>query len=182
MTDQEGEMFMKKISIYKLMYDFNRSEFRRNSIPQEFVSGWPALQKIKNTLCVTIPFYRRVKGNGEYYLLPLCCSVTVPVLNPVRIIDFTNYSIQPSWSDVNFSAAAGVFKHEALSDITTKQEYADLCGEFYSCYDVMIEAVLDDKPFDETRLTELFSKLMEPGLFPYYQRINKKFYTHFCRI
>ncbi|MBR1482754.1 MAG: hypothetical protein IJ598_07270 [Ruminococcus sp.] len=173
---------MEKISIYKLMYDFNRSDFRRHSIPQELVSGWPALQQIGKTLCVTIPYYKKVRGDGKFFLMPLCCSVTVPVLNPSRIMDFTDYTIQPSWSGVNFSKPAGVFKHQALADVTTKQEYSTLCKEFYDCYDNMIEAILNHRPFDDTRLTTLFSKLMEPGLFPYYQRINKKFYTHFCKL
>ena len=47
----------------------------------------------------------------------------------------------------------------------------------------MIQAVSDQKPFEEEeQMIELFSKLMEPGQYPQYLRINKKFYSHFCRL
>ena len=36
--------------------------------------------------------------------------------------------------------------------------------------------------FEEAQMIKLFSKLMEPGLYPQYLRMNKKFYSHFCRL
>ena len=49
-------------SVYQLIRSFNRSDFRRKSIPQELVSGWPAIRRLGKTLCVTIPYYARSRA------------------------------------------------------------------------------------------------------------------------
>ena len=47
----------------------------------------------------------------------------------------------------------------------------------------MIAAILEKKPFaQEEEMIGLFSQLMEPGHYEQYLRINKKFYSYFCRL
>lgn len=174
---------MEKFSMYEFLKKFNCSDFRRRSVPMELVSGWPSLKKIGKTLCVTIPYYGRVKGGEKHYLKPIYCAVTVPLKNPERIIDFTIFPFDSRWSDIDFSKPCGTFKHKALEDVKTKDEYEALCMKLYSCYDKMVEAISANKPFtEEEEMRAVFSKLMEPGLYPYYQRINKKFYSYFCKL
>lgn len=174
---------MERVSIYQLVSQFNHSEQRKRMIPQELVSGWPCIRKINKTLCITIPYYNRAVHDGRVALYPLYCSVTLPVGNPDRLMDFTIYPNQLDWDDLDYSKPAGYFKHEALADVKSGTEYQTLCRQLYDFYDQMVAAILEKKPFAaETQMIELFSKLMEPCHYPQYLRINKKFYSYFCQL
>lgn len=176
-------MTLDHFSTYKLVSDFNRSELRRKAIPHHLFSGWPCIQMVGKTLCITIPYYARSATSERVALYPIYCSVTFPVTNPDRLMDFTVYPHQRTWSDIDYSAPVGYFKHAALKDVKTKEEYRQLCQELFHYYDEMVLAVMNKKPFtEENKMIELFSKLMEPGQYPQYLRINKKFYAHFCRL
>lgn len=175
-------MDKEQFSTYQMVSDFNHSDFRRKVIPQELVSGWPCIQKIGRTLCITIPYYARSVEEGKVALFPLYCSVTFPLGNRNRLMDFTLYPNQKDWRDIDYTRPVGYFKHEALKDVGTKEEYQALCRELYSCYDQMVTAIRNEKPYDGEEMTALFTKLMEPGHFPQYLRINRKFYSYFCKL
>ncbi len=173
---------MENTSVYNLITEFNHSDFRRKSIPQEVAAGWPCVQYAGKMLAITIPFFARKAGKDKIALYPIYCSVTFPILNPKRLLDFTIYPLNPLWSSVDYNKPAGYFKQEAIKDIK-KQEYKEMCMELYGYYDKMVEAVLAKKPFEESdEMSKLFTKLMEPGLYPFYKKINGKFYTSFCRL
>ena len=176
-------MDMEHFSTYQLISEFNRSDFRRKTIPQELVSGWPCVQKIGRALCITIPYYARSIETDKVALFPLYCSVTFPLGNQNRLLDFTVYPYHKEWKDVDYTKPAGYFKHKALEDVKTKGEYQELCKRLYGYYDQMIAAILAKKAFaQEEEMIALFSKMMEPGHYEQYQRINKKFYRYFCRL
>ena len=161
---------------------FNKSDIRKKLIPMELASGWPCIKNINGRLCMVIPYFKKtVSGNG-YDLYPVYCSVTVLYQNPERVLDFTIYPTLPEWSGVDYSKPAGKFKHKALEDVQTRDEYISLCDELYGYYDKMTQAVLSKKPFaEEEAMKKLFSKLMEPSLYPYYKKINEKFYSNFYK-
>ena len=169
------------------MYDwitaFNHSDFRKRMIPMEMVSGWPCIRNMGKTLCVTLPFYSRQISGERIALFPLYCSVTVPLGNRSKLVDFTIYPYQTSWRDVDYSKPIGYFKHSALSDVKTNEEYQSLCRQLYDYYDAMIACVREHKPTfpQESQMQTLFTKLMEPAQYPQYLRINRKFYEYFCR-
>lgn len=174
---------MNEKSIYDIIVEFNHSELRKKMIPQELVSGWPALVRYGKTLCITIPFYKRVMNGKKVALYPIYCSVTVPVHNTDRIMDFTIYPYQKEWKEIDYTVPSGFFKHEALKDIKTKSEYRALCDEFYGYFDQMIQAVENKEIFrDEEKMIASLSRLMEPGLYPQYLKVNQKFYSHFCKL
>ena len=174
---------MNNSCIYDFVTKFNKSELRKRMVPQEVVSGWPCIQKVGKTLCITIPYYSRLLGREKTALYPLFCSVTLPLGNPDRVLDFTIYPYQKEWRDLDYTKPAGYFKHEALADVKTKEEYEALCKELYGYYDKMVEAILNKRPFQEEKeMIVLFSRLMEPGHYPQYLRINKKFYAYFCHL
>lgn len=173
----------EKISVYNIVKAFNRSEFRRKAIPQELSSGWPCIRMYGKTLCITIPYYAKKRMGERIALKPLYCSVTFPLGNVDRILDYTIYPYQRDWADVDYTKPAGYFKHEALAEVTTKAEYQGLCKQLYEYYDAMVAAILAGKPFEEEQqMKALFSKLMEPGHFNQYQKINNKFYSCFCQL
>ena len=174
---------METISVYDLVSRFNRSMLHHSLIPMDLVSGWPAVSVFGKTLAVTIPYFGRRVEEGKVALYPIYCSVTVAANHPERILDFTIYTNQPQWQDVVYGKPCGYFKHEALQDVKTKGEYQKLCRELYGYYDRMLEAVRERKAFtQEPQMIALFSKLMEPGLYPQYLKINRKFYSNLCRL
>ena len=173
--------YLKEISVAKTLKTFNSSDFRRKSIPMELGYGWPAIIRCGKMLCITIPYYRSIRNGTVYDLYPPVCSVTVPLGNPDRILDFTMYPYEKGWQDVDFGKPAGTFKHDALAGVK-KEEYGRMKEQLYAYYDEMVQAVSEKKPFEgQKQMTELFAKLMEPGLYPYYVRINQKFYSSLGR-
>ena len=167
-------------SVYQLIRSFNRSDFRRKSIPQELVSGWPAIRRLGKTLCVTIPYYARSRAGDRTGLYPLYCSATVPLGNPDMLMDYTLYPHQRGWQELDWSKTVGTFPHEALQGVGRK-EYQDLCARLYDYYDQMVQAILHRRPFGaQAEMSALFCRLMEPGQYPQYLRIDPKFYRFFC--
>ncbi len=137
---------------------------------------------VANGRGVVIPYFNKSPQENGYALYPIYCSVTILWKNPERILDFTIYHTQKDWQDVDYSEPVGRFKHKALEDVKTREEYLGLCDRVFDYYDKMVQAVLSNKPFaEEAEMAELFSKMMAPPLYPYYEKINKKFYSNFYK-
>lgn len=175
-------MKCEKISVRKLISDFNKSELHHKMIPMGMASGWPCIRTMGNTLCITIPYFSRSVAEDKVALNAIYCSVTVPVMNPDRLMDFTIYPYKREWEDVDYENPVGFFPHEALEGLK-RTEYKALCDQLYDCYDLMVESVRNQEEFKEQdQMIALFSRLMEPAHFPQYLRINKMFYSVFCRL
>lgn len=178
-TEKERE----QINVFELVHQINRSDFRRTSIPLEMVSGWPCIHRLGGTLCITVPYFTRNVEKTGTLLYPLYCSVTVPVRNPNRIMDFRIYPFQEAWKDVDYTKPVGTFPHPALGEGVQREQYQKMCKELYQYYDEMVSAVEHQQVFQQQKMmADLFSRLMEPGQFPQYLRINRKFYSCFCRL
>lgn len=173
---------MGQSGIKELIHTFNCSELRRKLIPAELASGWPCIKRARGKLYVVIPYFSRRPVENGYALYPIYCSVTILWKAPEKVLDFTIYSMQEEWEYVDYSKPAGFFKHKALEDVRTRDEYIALCDRLYGCYDEMILAVSENRPFDgEKEMAGLFLKLMEPSLYPFYEKINRKFYSNFYK-
>ena len=110
------------------------------------------------------------------------CSVTVPLGNPGRVVDFTVFQYQSDWLDVDYSRPAGFFRHEALASVTRSQ-YNLMRKKLFSCYDNLIACMLAGCEYqDGGTMAFLFTALMEPGHYEQYLKINKQFYMHFCKL
>lgn len=174
---------MNSISIKNIIKEFNKSEFRRKNISYELVSGWPCICKYGKTLCMTIPYFTRKFVKDKVELYPIYCSVTIPLGNVNRIMDFTIYPFHSAWSHVNYSNPVGYFKHQALADVKDKAAYQVLQDQLYGYMDEMVAAIKTKSAFtQEEEMRVLFSKLMEPSLLPQYKSINQKFYGYFCQL
>lgn len=180
--DKKGDKEMEQSRMKELIHTFNRGELRRKLIPAELASGWPCIRKAGGKLCVVIPYFNRRPVENGYALYPIYCSVTILWNVPGKMLDFTIYPLQEDWKDVDYSKPSGFFKHKALEDVRTRDEYIALCDRLYGYYDEMVLAVSENRPFDgEREMAGLFSKLMEPSLYPFYEKINKKFYSNFYK-
>lgn len=169
------------ISIRSLIKAFNQSALRNQIIPLGLATGWPAVTRMGETLCITLPYFSSTRTAEGVMLNSIYCSVTVPIFNPDKLMDFTIYPYHNLWQDIPYDRPVGIFPHEALKGLGRK-EYHQLCEQLYDYYDQLLEAVTQGKPFGkQTEMMELFSRLMEPALYPQYLRINKKFYSTFAK-
>lgn len=175
-------MNSEMISVRKLISDFHKSELRHKMIPMDMAPGWPCIHRMGKTLCITVPYYSRTLASDKVVLNPIYCSVTFPVMNPDRLMDFTVYPYKREWGDVDYESPVGAFPHEALQGLK-RDEYRKLCAQLYDYYDKMVDAVRKQEPFlEQEEMAALFTRLMEPGHYPQYLRINKKFYSYFCNL
>ena len=173
---------MKEIHIAEILTAVNASSFRRTSIPAELAAGWPSIHFIGNILCVTIPYYFRKLEDTKVALYSLYCSVTVPVGNPERVIDFTIFRYHRDWADIDFDHVCGYFKHAALASVTRSQ-YKQMCKQLYAYYDKLLACMLAKCDYqDGGEFASLFTTLMEPCHYEQYLKINKQFYSHFCKL
>ena len=172
----------RKYNMDALLNRVNHCSFRRSVIPMELAAGWPCLRNVGGMLGVTVPYFARRITSDTIELYPICCALTVLLDNPDQICDYTVLRYQPDWADVNLKEPCGYFKHEALKGVD-RDTYREMCRQLYACYDNMAYCVQQGIPFEKAdEMTKLFSVLMEPGLYPYYRKLNKKFYAAFCKL
>ena len=173
---------MNEIHIQEIISAVNRGSFRNTSIPAELASGWPCVHYIGKTLCVTIPYFSRALSNDRVLLYPLYCSVTVPIKNPERIMDFTIYQYHPDWMGINYAHPCGFFRHEALKNVKRSQ-YKQMCSKLYMYYDIIIAQMLSGmEAIGNEEMVSLFTQLMEPCHFEQYLKINTQFYSRYCKL
>lgn len=172
----------KKILVKELMEQFNKSDFHKKVIPMGMAAGWPCIHKMGKAVCITIPYFNRFMSEEKVLLNSIYCSVTFPVGNPDKLMDYTIYPYQRGWADVDYENPIGEFPHEALAGMKRK-EYKESCEQLYQYYDELLDAVRNRRPFEQAEeMSALFSKLMEPALYPQYLKMNKKFYSYFCKL
>ena len=172
----------EKISVRELVLEFNKSDFHKKCIPMGMAAGWPCIQKIGKALCVTIPYFSRTMQGDKVALNSIYCSVTFPVANPDRLMDFTIYPHQRGWEGVDYENPVGYFPHEELAGVN-RNEYKEMCDQLYEYYDKMLDAARNSRAFkEEEEMSALFTKLMEPAHYPQYLRINRKFYSYYCKL
>lgn len=173
---------MNRISIEELMHTVNRGEFRKSSIPMELASGWPCIHRKGGCLCMTLPYFFRRPAEGAVAMYPLYCTVTVPVENPGRILDFTIFPLQREWTEADFKRPVGTFPHAALEGMK-RTEYNALCKELFKCYDALIASEKEGVPFDrDEEMIWAMNQLMEPCHLAQYRKIDKRFFTRFCTL
>lgn len=165
-----------------LLSKVNHGSFRRALIPMELAAGWPSIRNMGGELGVTIPYFQRRIAGETIELYPLCCALTVLLDHPNQICDYTVFHYQPDWDEIDFEKPCGYFKHEALKGVD-RQTYQKMCMQLYACYDDMAWSLQQGVRFEKAEeMKKLFSLLMEPGLYPYYRKLNEKFYGTFCKL
>ena len=173
----------ERISIKQYITDFNRCPLRRELIPDNLYSGWPCLSRRGKCLCITIPYYARATRKDHMDLYPLYCSITLAINNPKKVFDFTLYPYEKDWKEIDHTQPCGVFKHPALEQVKTREEYQALCERLFACYDDMLKAITSGVSFDGVdTMRDLFAILMEPSHYPQYLKIQPKFYSHVCKL
>lgn len=173
----------KEISVEKILKDLLSNEFVLNGrIPLGYGAGMPVLKIRNDYLCLVVPYLKyQVTGEVDKTLVyPIRNTVTV--LLPEGIpVGFEDMRLNEKFANLDFSLPVGVFRHEAIKDMT-KQEYAKAKTEIFALYDKLICSLLYDGEYsdaDDARLKELLSKMTEPSLKPMYRAISPDFYNKY---
>ena len=175
----------KLVSVKSIINEMKSSDFVLScKMPMEYSYGLPILQIKNDRLCMVIPFLKyQLTGEVDktlVYPIRYTFTVELPEKKPVAFEDLTcNYAFEK----VNFSMPVGLFRHDAIKNLT-KKEYNALRGELFSMYDKVVNALLYDTEYaeaDENRMSELLKMLLEPSLFPIYKALDADFYNKYLK-
>lgn len=172
-----------KISVKDVLKELKTSAFVLNcEMPMGYTAGLPILQIRNEQLCLLAPFLKyRVTGQVDKTLVyPIRYTVTV-VLPEKKVVDYSDLSFQAQYQNVDFTAPVGLFRHEAVKNLT-KQEYQQLREELLEQYDKVANALLYGSDYcaeDEQRMRQLLRTLVEPSLLPIYKALDEDFYAKY---
>lgn len=171
------------ISVKTLLRDIRCSEFvNACQMPMGYVEGYPMFHRVNGKVYLVIPFLRfKVTGEVDKTLVyPIRYTVTAE-LPTGRITSFQDLSADSRFRKVDFDKPIGLFRHDAIKDLT-KQEFAAVKDELYGAYDAVLASLLaGQEPTEEAvkAMAELLSRLAEPCEKPIYQALDSNFSAKF---
>ena len=147
-----------------------------------YTCGFPILEIRNDRLCITLPYLRyQVTGETDKTLVYPIRYVVTMVLPEEKPVEYKDLEYDYLFSKVDFKQPMGLFRHEAIKHLN-KKEYEELRTELYSCYDKVIDALLNEVEYseeDEYRMRELLQMLVEPCQLPVYKALNEDFYDKY---
>lgn len=160
-------------------------------VPQDYSSGLPLLVYRNENLCMIVPYLRyRITGkkNGTLvFQIKYAVTVDLPPLpdpeaksteQALRIVRFEDLAYDPRFKDFEFNMPVGLFKHQAIIDLT-KKEYNDLRDELFTLYDKLAVSLISGYDMDKedvARMRELFGRIVEPSTLKVYKMLDRDFY------
>lgn len=171
----------KALTMNQYITALSRSEVRKRLIPQELSAGWPSISMKRGELCITIPYFGTKKQDGELgiQLYPLAYTLTAS-WKAGKIINYNCLIYDKDYKDIDFNQSCGMFKHEAIKRYT-KDQYVRERNKLFAFYDELLECLVNQRDFEKhSEMKQLFSKLMEPGQYPMYQKLAPRFFHNYC--
>lgn len=170
----------KNISSAEIRKKIKSSLFVLNcEMQMGYSMGRPILQINNGSLCLLYPFikYKKTGVVDRTEVYPVRYTVTA-VLPSGKPVAYSNLEYDSRFEDVDFDVPVGYFRHEAIRQLK-KTEYMELSEELDGLYDRVINMLLYDAPYseeDEARMADLLTLLTEPGIKPFYERLDSDFY------
>jgi hypothetical protein len=152
-------------------------------VGSDAVPKWPLPVRLPTkVLFVSVPFVPDPgpKGAGPAPLFPPVAVVTAPWPQPGQEpapVECATLTLRALWADLPKDGPIGTALPPAVAGWTTGQ-YTAARDELYGLYDEMFDAMSAGRnlrPALLPRFRELFATLVEPGLVPYYRRLQPKF-------
>jgi hypothetical protein len=147
------------------------------------VPKWPLPVRLPTkVLFVSVPFVPnpRPRGAGPAPLFPPVAVVTAPWPQPGQEpapVECATLTLRALWAGLPADGPIGTALPPAVADWTARR-YTAARDELYGLYDEMFDAMSAGRklrPGLLPRFRELFAILIEPGLVPYYRRLQPKF-------
>lgn len=172
-------------STANFLNQFKNSRAVQALIPLGFAPNLPIITSVNGTLCLKIPFLKyKVTGVVDKTLVyPIRYVITVSLSN-LMIVSYEDLSYNETFSNVNFARSVGTFRHDAVKNLN-KQEFADLRNKLFDEYDKMIAFLADGAEYteaDKELFINLFNRVLEPSLKPFYHAIDNNFATRFLSV
>lgn len=172
-----------KVSVKAMLRQVRCSEFvNACQMPMGYTEGYPIISRENGGVYLVVPFLRfQVTGEVDKTLVyPIRYTVTVE-LPTGRIVGFQDLSADGRFRKVDFSKPIGLFRHDAIKDLT-KQEYKAAKEELYGLYDTVIQDLLAGQTPSEdvlNAMAQLLSRLAEPCQMPVYKALDPDFFDRF---
>lgn len=170
-----------------LTKEVRRTGLARQLIPMEAYIGWPIPLARDGRVYAKFVFYGGQPARREgvrAVLYPPFATVTMDWAN-ARVVEYTDLRFKNPWPDGDWTHEAGTFPHDAVTDGAGRfreAAYLDDKARLFELYDALFEALGSDAELPAAataELSTLLSRLMEPGLAPFYQAIAPSFCERF---
>ena len=149
-----------------------------SSMPMGYVPGLPVLCILNGNLCMKVPFLKyKVTGEVDKTLIYPIRYVATVLIPEEQIVSFEDLALHEAFAKVNFSDPIGTFRHEAIKNLD-QIAYKNLRSTLYGEYDKIVNLLAYRKPYsknDEMVFKNLFNRLLEPSLRPFYKAIDSNF-------
>lgn len=172
-----------KLCVKDILKDLKSNDYVIHcGMPLGYVEGLPTLQIKNDQLCLQIPFLRyQLTGQVDktlVYPIRFVLTISLPERN---LVSYCDLSFNSRFRNVDFSAPVGLFRHEAIKNLT-KNEYRKMREELLEQYDKVADSLLNGTQYtaeDEEKMRRLLNTLIEPSLLPIYKVLDEDFYNKY---
>lgn len=163
---------------------FRKSGLFQELIPMEAGIGWPMPLRRAGAVYLKLILFGQANSE-EKGKVALFAPFGLVILgwNNFKVVSYTNFNYENPWPERPISGQVGIFPHPQISHLTVG-EYKEQRQILYSQFDHLFEALatgVTRSETDDETLRDLFSKMVEPSLLPYYRALAPKFIDRFYR-
>lgn len=173
-----------KFSVLNILKGLKSNPVIAGSIPLGYTYGYPILSSINGELCMKVPFLRyKITGEVDKTLVFPIRYVVTFILPEMKLINLDDLSYRRAFSKIEFNKPCGLFRHEQIKGLT-KEQYNQARIYLFQLYDKAIMSMLNETEFsqeDSMRMKKILEKIIEPSLFPMYEKIDAKFYNTYLK-
>ena len=166
--------FIKKIKLNNAV---------RENVPMGFGMGYPMLDIKVDRLLISVFYYRSVvRPADKTLLMPPEYMLTFEYPSG-KLVSFESLRMDARFAKVEFAKPVGLFRHEAIKHLT-RNAYQEQREELFNMLNLLIASLGDEGEFtqdDEKKLSDLYTMLTEPGLYPFYRYMSPRFFDRYIR-
>lgn len=169
------------ISIQDFLKKINTSCVVRSYVSLELGMGFPMINIEKDSLIISVFYYRSVlRPNDKTLIMPPEYEMSFEYPSG-RLVSFQNLRLSPCYTAIDFEKPVGTFRHEAIKNMN-KREYKAEREKLYNMVNRLISYLGEEGDFfknDEEEMSELYTKLTEPSLHPFYKAMAPEFFQRY---
>ena len=147
-------------------------------MPMGYVPGLPILCILNENLCMKVPFLKyKVTGKPDKTLVYPIRYVATIIIPEGHVVCFEDLALHKAFANVDFSDPVGIFRHDTVKDLD-KESYDKLRSDLLSAYDKIVNSLAFEDVYSEEEeriFKDLFNRILEPSLRPFYQVIDPIF-------
>ena len=171
------------ITIQEFIKKMKTNSVVRENVPMGLGMGFPMISITKESLLVSVFYYRSVvRPEDASLLMPPECILTFEYPSG-KLVSFENLRLDSRFAKVVFEKPVGYFRHDAIKHLN-RAEYKEERENLYNALNRLIAALGGLGEFsqeDEAELKRLYSMMIEPGLYPFYKFLSPQFFERYVK-